>query len=92
MNKKIIVKLTGHAIIKAKEMKIDLNDIKMAVLNPWFVESDKIDNSLMHYIHKMNDRFLRIIGKWENEVVFLVISAFFDRRLKRREIRDKNNL
>jgi len=48
MNKKIIVKLTGHAIIKAKEMKIDLNDIKMAVLNPWFVERDKIDNSLLH--------------------------------------------
>jgi hypothetical protein len=40
---------------------------------------------LTHFIAKIGDRFLRIIGRFEDKENLLIISAFFDRRLKRKK-------
>jgi hypothetical protein len=38
----------------------------------------------MHYIGPVKGHFLRVIGRWEDKETFIVVSAFFDRRLKRK--------
>ena len=78
------IKITKHAKTKINQRNIVLDDIRKVALNPDLIEIDKYDKSLTHFIGKIGGRFLRIIGRWESKEDLLIISAFFDRRLKRR--------
>lgn len=84
-SKKIDIKLTMHARNKVLERNIIIEQIKEVILNYEKSEMDKFDSSLVHLIKKMDNKFLRVIGKWESGNTFIVISAFYDRRLKRRK-------
>ena len=84
-SKKINIKLTTHASSKILERNIKIKQIKEVISNHEKSEIDKFDNSLVHLIKKMDNKFLRVIGKWESGNTFIVISAFYDRRLKRRK-------
>ena len=78
------IKLTNHAKIKITERNISLDTIKNIIANPELIENDKFDNSLIHFIRKVdNKHYLRIIGRWEDKNCFLVVSCFFDRRIKK---------
>ena len=84
-SKKIDIKLTMHARSKILERNIIIEQIEEVILNHEKSEMDKFENSLVHLIKKMDTKFLRVIGKWESRNTFIVISAFYDRRLKRRK-------
>lgn len=81
---KLAIKYTIHAGQKAKERKVTDDMVKRCVLEADIVEKDKFDESLSHFIKKIHGRFLRVIGRWENEETLTIISVFFDRRLLRR--------
>lgn len=83
----ISVRLTRHANIKIEQRGITLEEIRDVVLNSEFVVKDKFDESLEHFIGFKNNKFLRVIGRWINKEELLVVSAFYDRRLKRRRRR-----
>jgi len=85
----MIIKLTKHAKLKLDQRNISLEDVKAVVSGPELTEPDRFDDSLIHFIGRLNDRFLRVIGKREAEEEVLVISAFFDRRISRRMKHDK---
>jgi hypothetical protein len=87
----LYIKLTEHARLKIAERDISLDVIRDVVSNPELKEKDKFDSSLTHLIGRVGDRFLRVIGRWKGKEEFIVISAFFDRRVKkRREHSDKD--
>jgi hypothetical protein len=81
-DKQITIKLTKHASIKIAQRKISIEDIKQVILKPELSEPDKFDTFLMHYIGTIRSKFLRVIGRWEDKEIFIIVSAFFDRRLK----------
>ena len=81
---KITIKLTKHATTKVAQRNISLEDIKRVILKPGLSEPDRFDKSLIHYIDNIGGKFLGVIGRWEDKEVFVVISAFYDRRLKRK--------
>lgn len=83
-DKQITIKLTKHASIKIAQRNISFEDIKHVILKPELSESDKFDKFLMHYIGTIKGKLLRVIGRWEDKEIFIVVSAFFDRRLKRK--------
>jgi len=83
-DKEITIKLTKHAKFKIAQRNIDLNDIKQVVLEPELTKPDKFDSSLIHFIRFIKGKFLRVIGRWEGKKDLLVITAFYDRRLIRR--------
>ena len=89
-DEEIAIKLTKHAKIKNRHRKIALDDIKKVILRPELMEPDKFDKSLVHFIGNVEGKFLRVIGRWKSKKDLLVISSFFDRRLKRRIEHDKN--
>lgn len=89
-NEGISVKLTKHAKIKIGQRNITLDEIKKVILMPELMEPDKFDKSLVHFIGTIQRKFLRVIGRWESTQDLLVISAFFDKRLKRKKKDDKN--
>jgi len=77
------VKLTKHAKIKIIERNITLTEIKKILTDPIMRETDKFDPLLTHYVGMIKEKFLRVIGRWLDKRSFLVVSAFYDRRLKR---------
>jgi hypothetical protein len=83
-DKQVTIKLTKHASIKIAQRNISCEDIKQVISKPELSESDKFDKFLMHYIGTIRSKFLRVIGRWEDKEIFIVVSAFFDRRLKRK--------
>ena len=83
--KRINIRLTKHAKLKMDERGILLEMVKKVVYTPLFTEKDKFDNTLVHLIRKIENRYLRVIGRWENKNNFVVISTFFDRRIKKGE-------
>ena len=70
-NKNIVIKLTKHAKIKIKERNISLNIIKKIISNPEMIENDKIDESLVHLIGKLDGRYLRIIGRRDIDILLI---------------------
>jgi hypothetical protein len=86
----ITIRRTRHANAKINQRKIAFDNIKAVILKPEFIEKDKFDDSLHHFIGIRNERFLRVIGRWESKKDLLVISAFYDRRLKKRGRHDKD--
>ena len=84
-SKKLVIKYTKHANYKILERNIEIDYIKNTIMNPDQKTSDMFDESLEHFIKKIDDKYLRIIGKWESRETLIVISAFYDRRIKRRE-------
>jgi hypothetical protein len=89
--KNISIMLTEHAKVKIKERGISTLAIRDAIENPDRVEADKFDDQLSHFIKRINERFLRVIGKREDDATMIVISVFFDRRIKRSSY-DKDKL
>jgi hypothetical protein len=80
----IKIKLTNHAKIKIRERNISSDIIKDIIKNPELIENDKFDDSLIHFISKIdNNHYLRIIGRWEDKNCFLIVSCFLDRRIKK---------
>jgi len=89
VKEKLSVKFTKHAKIKIAERDITPQEIKKTLTDPMMSESDKFDPMLTHHIGLIKDKLLRVIGRWESKNTFLVVSAFYDRRLKRSK-HDKN--
>jgi len=83
--KKLKIRLTKHAEEKIQVRKISVKEIREIVLDPDWQEIDKFDNDLIHFIGKIRNKFLRVIGRFENDETFVVVSAFFDRRIKRKD-------
>jgi hypothetical protein len=73
-----------HAKLRLKERDIAVEKVEKAIKNYDMIESDRFDPSVVHYIKKMDDKFLRVIAKRKNEKTLLVISVFYDRRLKKK--------
>lgn len=82
MHGEIVVEFTKHARSKCAERGIHLKDIEETILRPDRKMKDTIDPSLDHYIRPIDSEYLRVIGRWESDAAFLVVTAFFDRRLK----------
>lgn len=82
-DKKVNFRLTKHASAKISQRDISLELIEKVVLQPEMIQPDKYDESLVHMIRKISNRYLRIIGKWLDKDNYLVVSAFYDRRLKK---------
>jgi len=76
--------LTYHAQMKSKQRTIPQECIQKVIENPEKKEIDRFDSSLIHFISQVENRYLRIIGRWLNKSDFLVVSVFFDRRLKKK--------
>ena len=76
--------LTYHAQMKSKQRAIPQKCIQKVIEKPEKTEIDRFDSSLIHFISQVESRYLRIIGKWLNKSDFLVVSVFFDRRLKKK--------
>lgn len=83
------VTFTKHAKMKIKQRGIDIDYIKKVIVQTNKIEPDKFDKTLTHFVGKINDRYLRVIARLEMGKA-LVISAFYDRRLKRRKKNDKD--
>jgi hypothetical protein len=81
----MVITFTKHAERKVEQRKITIDDIKGVIENPDVIEPDRYDSSLVHYIKHIGERYLRVIGRWESRDNVLVISAFLDRRLKKRK-------
>ena len=79
----MVIKFTKHAKLRLKDRNLSIKEIEEAVKNYDVVVPDKFDPLVIHYIKKIQDKFLRVIAKWEDEGTVLVISAFYDRRLKK---------
>lgn len=86
------IKYTNHAQEKITERKISLGLIEEAISTPVFFENDKFDETLIHFIKKIKTRFLRVIARKEDAETLIVISAFYDRRIKRRINDDKDSV
>ncbi len=52
---------------------------------PFLKESDKTYPGIIHFIREKEGRYRRVLGRFVNSETFLVVSAFYDRRLKKRE-------
>ncbi|MBF0520645.1 MAG: hypothetical protein HQK92_13095 [Nitrospirae bacterium] len=59
----MIIKLTGHAAVKMKLRDIKIADIEGVVNNPLFVEIDRFDDTLRHFIGYVDDKYLKV--KWQ---------------------------
>jgi len=77
------INYTLHAGKKIAERGINKSLIESAILSPDTVLKDKFDSVLIHAIKKADNKYIRVIYREINDYKVLVISAFFDRRLKR---------
>jgi len=84
-------KLTNHAKEKINQRGIRIEDVEEAIRNPDKKALDRTDERLIHFIKKFQDRHLRVIVKTDRNDI-IVVSAFYDRRLKRRQEHDQNKL
>jgi hypothetical protein len=80
----LTITFTKHAEINIKKRQISYDIIENVVSNPLYTEKDKYDDSLTHFIGKVQDKFLRIIGRRIKSDELLIISTFFDRRIIRK--------
>jgi len=74
------VKYSRHALQKITERNISRIHIDNTISEPDIVANDKFDPGLLHFIKKIDERFLRVIV---NDKKKLIVSAFFDRRIKK---------
>lgn len=81
--KDIKIRFTRHAQKKRDERGITPDLVKKTVLSYQEKRQDIHDRELVHYIGCVKDRFLRVIGRWESPETFVVVTTFFDRRLKK---------
>lgn len=86
------IRYSLHAKKKIKERGIKEQIINNVINNPEKIVPDKFDDDLFHYIKRIKKKFLRVVCKIDNENQIIIISAFFDRRLKRSKPNDKNRL
>ena len=77
-----MISFTKHAEIKMNQRGICKERVIKVLKDPSVKEVDKLDLSLVHYIKYFKGRYLRVIGRWQNYNDFLVITVFYDRRLK----------
>jgi len=59
-NQNSSIKLTEHAKRKMIQRNISFEDIVSVVCRPEYKEQDKIDDTLIHLIGKINRKYLRI--------------------------------
>ncbi len=85
----IKIKFTAHAQMKIKQRNILKNDIEEVIKKPYIIIKDKFDKELFHFIGMVNNKYLRVIGKWITKNELLIISSFFDRRLLKKKGRLK---
>lgn len=78
------IRLTFHAREKLLQRNIPLELVRLAVSEPELALQDKDDPQVTHYIREFEGKFLRVIGRWEEgRRVFVLVSAFFDRRIRK---------
>ena len=78
------IQLTFHAREKLLQRNIPLELVRLAVSEPELALQDKDDPRVTHYIREFGGKFLRVIGRWEEgRRVFVLVSAFFDRRIRK---------
>uniref|UniRef100_A0A7V4WLM2 DUF4258 domain-containing protein n=1 Tax=Candidatus Caldatribacterium saccharofermentans TaxID=1454753 RepID=A0A7V4WLM2_9BACT len=87
------IRLTIHAREKLSQRNIPLELVRLVVLEPELTLRDRNDPELIHYVRGFEGKFLRVLGRWEKEGTFLLVSAFFDRRLRKaREGHDQDSV
>ncbi len=85
--------LTKHAAQKIVQRKISRVDLRKVINEPVLTGIDRNDEELTHFIGCIHEKYLRVIVKWKKDNEVLVISAFYDRRIKGEDINhDKNKL
>ena len=77
------IRLTQHASRKLKQRGLQVQDLLEVIADPAMTKGDAIDPDLIHYISPYRGGHLRVIGKWEDDNIFLVVTAFVDRRIRR---------
>jgi len=75
------VRFTKHAEDMLRERELPRELVVDTVLNPDWTEWET--EEVWHAFRRVGERVLRVVVKGEKEP-YLVITAFFDRRLKRR--------
>ena len=75
--------LTNHSRTKMNERDISIEMIKKVVDNPDSIKPDKIDVKVLHLIKKIGNKFLRVLMRTDEDGKQIVITVFFDRRLRR---------
>ena len=75
------IRFTKHAEEMLRERNLDRELVVDAVLNPDWTEEET--EEVWHAFRRVGDKVLRVVVKGHVEP-YLVITAFFDRRLKRR--------
>jgi len=73
--------LTEHAKIKIHERSISLAMVEQVIVQPELTKIDKFDNLIVHYIKKVEGKYLRVLARSEKNKK-IIITAFFDRRFK----------
>lgn len=87
------IRLTLHAREKLSQRNIPFELVRLVVLEPELTLQDRSDPELIHYVRGFEGKFLRVLGRWEGERTFLLVSAFFDRRLRKvREGHDQDSV
>jgi hypothetical protein len=82
------IRFTEHAMEKLPAREIPMDNLTKTIKCPDSTRKDRLDPALVHMIKKIDEKYLRVIGKWTDAENFLVISAFYDRRLLRGGIHD----
>lgn len=77
------IRFTIHAEKKIKQRNISKVEIRKIILKPESVKVDKLDHSLYHYIGRSGNKYLIVLRPLDKKE-FLVITCFYDRRIKRR--------
>ncbi|MCF8052730.1 MAG: DUF4258 domain-containing protein [Desulfobacterales bacterium] len=77
------IRVTQHASRKLKQRGLQVQDLLEVITDPAMTKDDVIDPDLIHYISPYQGGHLRVIGKWEDGNIFVVVTAFVDRRIRR---------
>jgi len=86
------IQLTKHALEKIALREISMDDIRKTIEDPDKTRKDRLDPTIVHMIKKIDGKYLRVIGKWTDAENFLIISAFYDRRLLRGGFHDQDRI
>ena len=75
--------ITNHARVKMDERAISVEMVEEVINNPDSSHKDKIDDSVLHLIKKVGTKFLRVLVRVDENGKQIIITVFFDRRIKR---------
>ena len=86
--------LSIHAQNSIRDRKIKIEWLENCLNSPDKIELDQIDGTVIHHlkvITEANTKVLRLVLRWNKEKISaLIITVFFDKRLRRENLGEKN--